>query len=83
MGDLIADRLASYWREQHDPEILSRFMTEALGTADCDYLLQSKVVDWLGEGSEIRIPPEVLGPDRTGFCYQAEGDRSLALLSRL
>jgi hypothetical protein len=76
MGDLIADRLVRLWREKHDPEILGRFMTEAVGTANCEFLLQSKVVDWLGEGSEIKIPPEVLGPDRTGFFYQAEGDRS-------
>jgi hypothetical protein len=76
MGDLIADRLAPLWREKHDPEILSRFMTEAVGTADCEFLLQSKVVGWLGKGSEIRIPAEVLGPDRTGFCYQADGDRN-------
>jgi hypothetical protein len=76
MGDLIADHLVPLWREKHDPEILGRFMTEAVGTADCEFLLQSKVVGWLGKGTEIKIPPEVLGPDRTGFFYQAEGDRN-------
>jgi hypothetical protein len=76
MGDLIADRLVPLWREKHDPEILSRCMTEAVGTANCEFLLQSKVVGWLGKGSEIKIPAEVLGPDRTGFCYQADGDRN-------
>ena len=74
MGDLIAARLAPLWQEKHDPEILSRFVTEAVGTANCEYLLQSKVVAWLGRGSQIKIPPEVLGPGRTGFCYQADGD---------
>jgi hypothetical protein len=75
MGDLIADRLAPLWREKHDREILSRFMTEAVGRTDCEFLLQTKVVGWLGKGSEIKIPPEILKPDRTGICYQAEGDQ--------
>ncbi len=74
MGDLIADRLAPLWRKKHQPELLRRLVIEAIGSADCKFLLQWKVVDWLGKGSEIRIPPEVLGSDRTGFCYQADGD---------
>ncbi len=51
-------------------------MTEAVGSADCERVLQSKVTAWLGNGLEIKVPPEVLGPDRTGFVYQAHGDVS-------
>jgi hypothetical protein len=52
MGDLIADRLAPLWRQKHDPEILRRFVFEAVKTADCDWLLQKNLVGWLGPGSE-------------------------------
>ena len=76
MGELIADRLGPFWRTKRDPEILGRFMSEAIGSAECDYLLKSKVTAWLGNGLEIKIPPEVLGPDRTGFSYPADGDAS-------
>jgi hypothetical protein len=76
MGDLIADRLVPLWRQKHDPEILSRIINEAVRAADCEFLLQSKVVGWLGKGTEIEIPPEVLEAGRTGFCYHAAGDLS-------
>ena len=51
-------------------------MTEAIGSAELRHLLQSKVTAWLGNGLEIKVPPEVLGPDRTGFCYRPTATRA-------
>jgi hypothetical protein len=76
MGDLVAERLAPLWRERHDPEILNRFMDEVVATAECEHLLQSKLVGWLGEGSVIKVPSEVLKPEWIGYCNQAEGNRN-------
>lgn len=71
--ELIADRLAPLWREKHEPEILARFVGEVIGAADCEYLLERKVIAWLGTGFDIKVPPEVFGPGKSGTCYQPQG----------
>lgn len=76
IGELVADRLGPFWRTRHDPEVLGRFMTDAVASVDCEYLLQSKVTNWLGNGLDINVPPEVVGQGRTGHVYPADGEAS-------
>ena len=56
MADLIADRLASRWRRARDAESLRRFVTEGVKALDCEFLLQSRVVGWLGKGTQTASP---------------------------
>jgi hypothetical protein len=76
MEDLVAERLLAIYRVQHDGKTLRRFMSEVIAKLDCDYLYQSRVTAWLGDGKEIIVPPEVLAAGKAGYVYQAEDDAS-------
>jgi hypothetical protein len=74
--DLVADRLLAAYRKNHDSKTLRQFMAEVIGKVDCEYLERDRIVQWLGDGAQIEIPANVIGPSKTGECYGDIGDAS-------
>lgn len=76
MENLVAERILASYRKQHDGKSLDLFMSDVIGKADCDYLYHDRVVRWLGEGTEIDLPPDMFGAGKKGYAYQARDDSS-------
>jgi hypothetical protein len=76
MEDLVADRVLTIYRKRHDGKSLDLFMSDVIGKADCDYLYRSRVVEWLGKGTEIDLPADVSPTGTKGYVYQAEDERA-------
>jgi hypothetical protein len=72
IADLVADRILSVYRKEHDAKSLRVFIADVLARADCHFLSRDRIVRWLGPGTEIVVPSGMPGAGRTGYVYRAK-----------